>query len=58
MLELSRLLSKDFEHVRIDWYEYPDSTEGFLFSEMTFSTWAGGMKFIPEEYDLIFGEMI
>lgn len=58
MLELSRILSKDFEHVRVDWYEYPDSAEGFLFSEMSFSTWGGGKKFVPEEYDLLFGEMI
>ena len=58
MLELSRVLAKDFAHVRVDWFEYPDSKEGFLFSEMTFSTWAGHQKFIPEEYDLKFGEMI
>ena len=58
MLELTRILAQDFEHVRVDWFEYPDSQEGFLFSEMTFSTWAGYQKFIPEEYDLIFGKMI
>lgn len=58
MIELSRILSSDFEHVRVDWYEYPDSAEGFLFSEMTFSTWGGMKTFIPEKYDLIFGEMI
>lgn len=58
MLELSRVLAKDFAHVRVDWFEYPDGKEGFLFSEMTFSTWAGHQKFILEEYDLKFGEMI
>uniref|UniRef100_UPI0040574F52 ATP-grasp fold amidoligase family protein n=1 Tax=Acetatifactor sp. TaxID=1872090 RepID=UPI0040574F52 len=58
IVQLSRILAADFEHVRIDWYEYPDSEEGFLFSEMTFSTWGGGKKFIPEEYDSIFGKMI
>ena len=56
MLELSRKLSGDFEHVRVDWYSLPDGR--LLFGEMTFSTWAGIEKFEPEEYDLIFGNMI
>ena len=58
MLELSRVLARDFEHVRVDWFEYPDSAEGFLFGGMTFTTWAGMKKFIPEEWDLKFGELI
>lgn len=56
MLELSRILSKDFKHVRVDWYNLPDGR--VLFGEMTFSTWSGLKKWEPEEYDLIFGNMI
>lgn len=58
MIELSRILAKDFEHVRVDWYQYPNSINGILFSEMTFSTWGGINRFRPEEYDLILGQMI
>lgn len=56
MLELSRILSKDFEHVRVDWYNLPDGR--VLFGEMTFATWAGLAQWRPEEYDLIFGSLI
>jgi len=58
LLELTRVLAKDFDHVRVDWFEYPDSGEGFLFSEMTFSTWAGYKHFIPSVYDEIWGSWI
>ncbi len=56
MLELSRVLSKDFRHVRVDWYNLPDGR--VFFGEMTFSTWAGLRKFLPSKYDVIFGNMI
>lgn len=56
MLELTRILCKDFDHVRVDWFDMPDGR--ILFGEMTFQTWAGLNHFIPEKYDLIFGEMI
>lgn len=56
MLELSRFLSKDFDHVRVDWYNLPDGR--VLFCEMTFATWGGFGKWNPEEYDTIFGNMI
>ena len=56
MLELSRILSKDFEHVRVDWYNLPDGR--VLFGEMTFSSWSGLMHFVQEKYDLIFGSFI
>lgn len=56
MLELSRLLSKDFEHVRVDWYNLPGGR--LLFGEMTFSTWGGLAKWEPEEYDAVFGNLI
>lgn len=56
MLELSRKLSESFSHVRIDWYDLPDGR--ILFGEMSFSTWSGLKKFIPDKYDRIFGELI
>ena len=56
MLELSRVLSKDFQHVRVDWYNLPDGR--VLFGEMTFSTWSGLMHFEPEKYDAVFGSLI
>lgn len=56
MLELSRILSKDFQHVRVDLYNLPDGR--VLFGEMTFSTWSGLMHFEPEEYDAVFGSLI
>lgn len=58
MLELSRILSKDFEHARVDWYQYPASKYGILFSEITFTTWGGLKQFTPKEYDRILGDMI
>lgn len=56
MLDLSRKLCKQFKHVRVDWYNMPDGR--VLFGEMTFATWAGLAKFVPEEYDLLFGKLI
>lgn len=56
MLELSRVLSRDFPHVRVDWYITRDGR--ILFSEMTFSTWSGLSIFSPEKYDTLFGELI
>ena len=56
MLELSRVLSKEFSHVRVDWYNLPDGR--VLFGEMTFSAWSGLTRFCPEEYDMIFGNLI
>lgn len=56
MLMLSRILCKEFQHVRVDWYNLPDGR--VLFGEMTFSTWSGLMHFEPEEYDTIFGNLI
>ena len=56
MLELSRRLCKEFEHVRVDWYNMPDGR--VLFGEMTFSIWGGLCFFEPEEFDTIFGNLI
>ncbi len=56
MLNLCRILSKGFKHVRVDWYNLPDGR--VLFGEMTFSTCAGLRRFEPEEYDNIFANLI
>lgn len=56
MLDLCRILSADFKHVRIDGYNLPDGR--VLFSEITFSTWSGLCHWEPEEYDTVFGKLI
>lgn len=56
LLELSKILSSDFDHVRVDWYIL--STGEIKFGEMTFSSWAGLQKIVPEEYDLKLGQLI
>ncbi|MBR4981574.1 MAG: hypothetical protein IKY94_03325 [Lachnospiraceae bacterium] len=56
MLELSKILCEGFKHVRVDWYNMPDGR--VLFGEMTFTTWGGTMKFVPDEYDKIWGDLI
>ena len=40
MIEIAKLISKDFEFVRVDLYEYQDKV---CFSELTFSPWGGYM---------------
>lgn len=55
MLELSRILSKDIPHVRVDFYE----VDGKLYvGELTFYTSAGFAEFTPDEYNYKFGDMI
>ena len=56
MLELTKILCKDFEHVRVDWYIMPDGR--ILFGEMTFQTWGGMKKIVPKKYDLYLGSLI
>ena len=56
MLELTKILCRDFRHVRVDWYIMPDGR--ILFGEMTFQTWSGLDTFIPEKYDEYFGSLI
>lgn len=55
MLELAEKLCKGFEHVRVDFYGMPDR---LLFSEITFTTWSGLRRFIPDKYDEEFGRLI
>lgn len=56
LLEISRKLSKDFKHVRVDFYRLNDGS--YKFGEMTFSSAAGKAIWHPEEYDRIFGDML
>ena len=55
MIEISRILAKDFCFVRIDFYEI----EGQLyFGEMTFTSSSGVEPFIPDIYDYYYGEKL
>jgi len=56
MLSLSRILSKDFKHVRVDWYNLPDGK--LLFGEMTFTPWGSLKAFVPEKWDKVFGDLM
>ena len=55
MKELSRILSKDFKHVRVDFYEVD---EKIYFGELTLYHNGGFAKFNPEKWDRILGEYI
>lgn len=55
MLEISRVLSQNIPHVRVDFYE----VDGKLYvGELTFYTSAGFATFEPDEYNYKFGDMI
>lgn len=56
MLELSRILSKGFAQVRVDWYDLPGDI--LKFGEMTFTSCNGMAKWDPPKYDRILGDMI
>ena len=54
-MEISKVLSKEFQHVRVDFYE----VDGKLyFGELTFFTASGTGKFNPEKYDEIIGSWL
>ncbi|MCK6964550.1 ATP-grasp fold amidoligase family protein [Enterobacter bugandensis] len=50
---LSGKISNIFEYCRVDWLV---SEARIYFSEITFTPYAGCMKFNPENYDYVFGE--
>ena len=52
MLEIARILSKDFPAVRIDLYDIGGK---IIFGEMTYFPWSGYMKFQPDEFDFTLG---
>lgn len=53
MLEICRVLSKDFPHVRVDLYYEKGK---IYFGELTFFHFSGTTPFHPKKYDYIFGE--
>ena len=53
MLEICKILSKDFPHVRVDLYYENDK---IYFGELTFFHFSGMTPFHPKKYDYIFGE--
>lgn len=55
MIEYAELLSKDIEHVRVDFYEINGK---LYFSEFTFYTGSGFIPFEKEEWDIKLGKLI
>lgn len=55
MIELSRKLSKDIPHVRVDFY---DINGKVYFGELTFYHFSGFEKFEPNEWDKKLGDML
>lgn len=54
MIDLVRILCKDFAQVRVDLYNVAGK---IYFGEMTFTNGRGFDRIIPEEYDLILGDL-
>ena len=55
MIEFSKILSKGFPHVRVDFYE----VDGHLyFGELTFYHFSGFMPFEPDRWDKVFGDWL
>jgi len=55
MIELSKIISKGYPHVRVDFYEVNGKV---LFGEFTLYHFSGFMPFQPEEWDMLFGEWL
>lgn len=55
MIQLAQEISKDFVHVRVDFYDVNGTV---YFGEITFYHWSGMKPFVPEEWDYKFGEFI
>ena len=55
MVELSKKLSKNIPHVRVDFY---DINGKVYFGELTFYHFSGFEKFEPEEWDRKLGDML
>lgn len=55
MIELSKVLSRGYPHVRVDFYE----VDGHLyFGELTFYHFSGFMPFEPDRWDKVFGDWL
>lgn len=55
MVEISKDLSAEFPHVRVDFYEYDDEIK---IGELTFFDGSGFYSFHPDKYDFVFGEIL
>ena len=55
MMEIARLLSKEFPFVRVDLYNVAGR---IFFGEMTFYPWTGYVQFVPDEFDFILGDLM
>lgn len=55
MLNISRTLAAEFPFVRVDLYNYCGEV---LFGELTFYPGKGIEKFVPKEYDYVFGQWL
>ena len=55
MIDVARKLSQGIPHIRIDLYNVNGKV---YFGEMTFFHWSGMTPFVPQEWDLKFGNMI
>jgi len=55
MLNIARILSKDYPHVRVDFYSI---NEKIYFGELTFYHGSGFEKFEPESYNYVFGSWL
>lgn len=53
MVELAEILSKDFPHVRVDFYNIDGN---IIFGELTFYNGSGYSVFDPDEFDFILGD--
>lgn len=56
MIKLAETLSKDFNHVRVDFYRLDDGT--IYFGEMTFTSASGKCGWSNEKYNRFFGHLI
>ncbi len=54
MMEIARTLSSEFPHVRVDLYNVQGK---IIFGELTFYNDSGYMKYNPDEFDFISGDM-
>lgn len=55
MTKLAEILSKDFKHVRVDFYNIDGK---IYFGELTFTSYAGYFNFNPPEWDLKLGKLL
>jgi len=53
MVEYAKILSKDFPHIRVDFYNIDGE---IIFGELTLYTSKGYINFIPDNFDFILGD--